>query len=49
MVLDDTGNDEEYPPSAQAGLAAVDAALDRIPTATPTQHATSGPLDERTG
>ncbi len=30
MVLDDTGDDEEYPPSAQARLAAVDAALDRI-------------------
>lgn len=29
-VLDDTGKDEEYPPSAQAKLAAVDAALDRI-------------------
>ncbi|MFD0267756.1 immunity 49 family protein [Streptomyces sp. NPDC127106] len=32
VVLDDTGNDEEYPPSAQAKLAAVDAALDRIRT-----------------
>lgn len=32
MVLDDTGDDEEYPPSAQARLAAVDAALDRIRT-----------------
>ncbi|GGU02017.1 immunity 49 family protein [Streptomyces lateritius] len=30
VVLDDTGNDEEYPPSAQAKLSAVDAALDRI-------------------
>ncbi len=30
VVLDDTGDDEEYPPSAQARLAAVDAALDRI-------------------
>ncbi|MEU2390436.1 Imm49 family immunity protein [Streptomyces sp. NPDC007369] len=30
VVLDDTGNDEEYPPSARAKLAAVDAALDRI-------------------
>ncbi|WP_234378572.1 immunity 49 family protein [Streptomyces sp. H036] len=30
VVLDDTGDDEEYPPSAQAKLAAVDAALDRI-------------------
>lgn len=30
LVLDDTGDDEEYPPSAQAKLAAVDAALDRI-------------------
>lgn len=32
VVLDDTGDDEEYPPSAQAKLAAVDAALDRIRT-----------------
>ncbi|WP_190016724.1 immunity 49 family protein [Streptomyces lucensis] len=32
VVLDDTGNDDEYPPSAQAKLAAVDAALDRIAT-----------------
>ncbi|MCX5195684.1 immunity 49 family protein [Streptomyces sp. NBC_00249] len=31
-VLDDTGDDEEYPPSAQAKLAAIDAALDRIRT-----------------
>ncbi|MGW7822021.1 immunity 49 family protein [Streptomyces puniciscabiei] len=30
VVLDDTGNDEEYPPSAQAKLTAVDAALDRV-------------------
>ncbi|WP_433573477.1 Imm49 family immunity protein [Streptomyces sp. CA-251247] len=30
MILDDTGDDEEYPPSAQAKLGAVDAALDRI-------------------
>ncbi|MCL3999076.1 immunity 49 family protein [Streptomyces lavenduligriseus] len=30
VVLDDTGDDEEYPPSAQAKLTAVDAALDRI-------------------
>ncbi|MET9377487.1 immunity 49 family protein [Streptomyces sp. NPDC002992] len=30
VVLDDTGDDEDYPPSAQAKLAAVDAALDRI-------------------
>uniref|UniRef100_UPI002D21867F immunity 49 family protein n=1 Tax=Streptomyces sp. NRRL S-241 TaxID=1463896 RepID=UPI002D21867F len=30
VVLDDTGDDEEYPPSARAKLAAVDAALDRI-------------------
>ncbi|OKJ95211.1 hypothetical protein AMK26_30425 [Streptomyces sp. CB03234] len=29
-VLDDTGNDEDYPPSAQAKLAAIDAALARI-------------------
>ncbi|MEV5283193.1 immunity 49 family protein [Streptomyces sp. NPDC052811] len=32
VVLDDTGDDEEYPPSAQAKLAAIDAALDRICT-----------------
>ncbi|WP_107393254.1 immunity 49 family protein [Streptomyces agglomeratus] len=32
VVLDDTGDDEEYPPSAQAKLAAIDAALDRIRT-----------------
>ncbi|MFK8910501.1 Imm49 family immunity protein [Streptomyces sp. YS-3] len=30
VVLDDTGDDDEYPPSAQAKLAAVDAALDRV-------------------
>ncbi|WP_166028416.1 immunity 49 family protein [Streptomyces chilikensis] len=30
VVLNDTGDDEEYPPSARAKLAAVDAALDRI-------------------
>jgi hypothetical protein len=30
VVLDDTGDDEEYPPSAQAKLAAVDEALNRI-------------------
>ncbi|MFJ9669143.1 immunity 49 family protein [Streptomyces sp. NPDC101219] len=30
VVLDDTGDDEEYPPSAQAKLTAVDAALNRI-------------------
>ncbi|MFE9913085.1 immunity 49 family protein [Streptomyces clavifer] len=30
VVLDDAGDDVEYPPSAQAKLAAVDAALDRI-------------------
>ncbi|MFJ8768833.1 immunity 49 family protein [Streptomyces clavifer] len=30
VVLDDAGDDREYPPSAQAKLAAVDAALDRI-------------------
>ncbi|MFJ2608357.1 Imm49 family immunity protein [Streptomyces sp. NPDC087425] len=30
VVLDDTGNDEEYPPSTQAKLTAVDAALHRI-------------------
>lgn len=30
VVLDDTGDDEDYPPSAQAKLAAVDAALDRL-------------------
>ncbi|MFI2207923.1 immunity 49 family protein [Streptomyces sp. NPDC020192] len=32
VVLNDTGNDEEYPPSAQAKLTAVDAALDRVRT-----------------
>ncbi|AQS68892.1 immunity 49 family protein [Streptomyces pactum] len=32
VVLDDTGDEGEYPPSAQAKLAAVDAALDRIRT-----------------
>ncbi|MFJ5034195.1 immunity 49 family protein [Streptomyces sp. NPDC088560] len=32
VVLDDTGDDEEYPPSAQARLAAVDAALNRVRT-----------------
>ncbi|MFB7935808.1 immunity 49 family protein [Streptomyces sp. NPDC056049] len=32
VVLDDTGDDEEYPPSARAKLAALDAALDRIRT-----------------
>src|SRR4051794_10969840 len=32
VVLDDTGDDEEYPPSAQAKLAAIDAALERIRT-----------------
>ncbi|WP_432095707.1 immunity 49 family protein [Streptomyces sp. bgisy100] len=32
VVLDDTGNDEDYPPSAQARLAAIDAALGRIRT-----------------
>ncbi|MFE9636109.1 Imm49 family immunity protein [Streptomyces sp. NPDC006463] len=30
QVLGDTGNDEDYPPSAQAKLAAIDAALARI-------------------
>ncbi|WP_437026409.1 immunity 49 family protein [Streptomyces sp. enrichment culture] len=30
VVLDDTGDDEDYPPSARAKLTAVDAALDRI-------------------
>lgn len=30
VVLDDTGNDEDYPPSQQAKLAAVDAAMDRL-------------------
>lgn len=30
VFLDDTGDDEEYPPSAQARVAAVDAALDRV-------------------
>ncbi|MFF5933351.1 immunity 49 family protein [Streptomyces sp. NPDC012508] len=32
VVLNDTGDDEEYPPSAQAKVSAVDAALDRIRT-----------------
>ncbi|MFB7864680.1 immunity 49 family protein [Streptomyces sp. NPDC056069] len=32
VVLDDTGDDEEYPPSAQARLAAVDSALHRLRT-----------------
>lgn len=32
VVLDDTGDDEEYPPSTQAKLAAVDAALSRVRT-----------------
>ncbi|MYX99389.1 hypothetical protein GT045_32460 [Streptomyces sp. SID486] len=32
VVLDDTGDDEEYPPSAQAKLAALDAAQARIRT-----------------
>ncbi|MFJ9967256.1 immunity 49 family protein [Streptomyces avermitilis] len=32
VVLDDTGDDEEYPPSAQAKLSAIDVALDRIRT-----------------
>ncbi|MFE2322937.1 immunity 49 family protein [Streptomyces sp. NPDC059385] len=32
VVMGDTGDDEEYPPSAQAKLAAVDAALERIRT-----------------
>ncbi|MFH9572134.1 Imm49 family immunity protein [Streptomyces sp. NPDC017230] len=32
VVLDDIGDDEEYPPSARAKLAAVDAALDRVRT-----------------
>ncbi|MFH8452933.1 Imm49 family immunity protein [Streptomyces fungicidicus] len=30
LVLDDTGDDEEYPPSEQAKLAALDAALNRV-------------------
>ncbi|WP_399059217.1 Imm49 family immunity protein [Streptomyces sp. BB1-1-1] len=30
VVLDDTGDDDEYPPSAQARLAAVDESLDRV-------------------
>ncbi|MFD5347047.1 immunity 49 family protein [Streptomyces anulatus] len=30
VVLEDTGDEEEYPPSARAKLAAVDAALDRV-------------------
>ncbi|MEE1807654.1 immunity 49 family protein [Streptomyces sp. BE133] len=41
VVLEDTGDDEEYPPSAQAKLTAIDAALDRIRTRT---AATGEPL-----
>ncbi|MFD3440452.1 immunity 49 family protein [Streptomyces sp. NPDC058685] len=32
VILDDTGDDEEHPPSAHAKLAVLDAALDRIRT-----------------
>ncbi|MFE7577751.1 Imm49 family immunity protein [Streptomyces sp. NPDC057521] len=32
VVLDDTGNEDEYPPSTQHKLAAVDAALERVRT-----------------
>ncbi|MGW3208656.1 immunity 49 family protein [Streptomyces sp. NPDC001135] len=46
VVLDDTGNDDEYPPSAQAKLAAVDAALDRIRTRA---QETGEPLLDRPG
>ncbi|MFJ8016992.1 immunity 49 family protein [Streptomyces sp. NPDC096339] len=44
VVLDDTGDDEEYPPSARAKLAAVDAALARIRTRA---EETGEPLQER--
>ncbi|MEU8034188.1 immunity 49 family protein [Streptomyces sp. NPDC049099] len=46
VVLDDTGDDEEYPPSAQAKLAAVDAALDRVRTRA---QETGEPLLDRPG
>ncbi|MFG2339818.1 Imm49 family immunity protein [Streptomyces yangpuensis] len=44
VVLDSTGNDEEYPPSAPAKLAAVDAALDRVRTRA---QETGEPLGDR--
>ncbi|MER7055424.1 Imm49 family immunity protein [Streptomyces sp. NPDC000351] len=44
VVLDDTGDDEEYPPSARAKLAAVDAALDRVRARA---EETGAPLMER--
>ncbi|MEU7062635.1 Imm49 family immunity protein [Streptomyces sp. NPDC046161] len=44
VVLDDTGDDEEYPPSAQAKLTAVDAALDRVRIRA---HESGEPLLER--
>ncbi|MFB6813352.1 Imm49 family immunity protein [Streptomyces sp. NPDC056347] len=44
VVLDDTGDEEEYPPSARARLAAVDAALDRVRTRA---QETGEPLQER--
>ncbi|MHB9856827.1 immunity 49 family protein [Streptomyces sp. YIM S03343] len=44
VVLDDTGDDEEYPPSAEAKLAAIDAALDRIRTRA---EETGEPLPDR--
>ncbi|MFI6144426.1 immunity 49 family protein [Streptomyces sp. NPDC051109] len=44
VVLDDTGDDEAWPPSAQAKLGAVDAALDRIRTRA---EETGEPLLER--
>ncbi|MFJ6782854.1 Imm49 family immunity protein [Streptomyces yangpuensis] len=44
VVLNSTGNDEEYPPSARAKLAAVDAALDRVRTRA---RETGEPLEDR--
>ncbi|MFD7625575.1 immunity 49 family protein [Streptomyces sp. NPDC059851] len=46
VVLDDAGDDEEYPPSARAKLAAVDAALIRIHTRA---EATGEPLPDHPG
>ncbi|MGV9698751.1 Imm49 family immunity protein [Streptomyces sp. NPDC003470] len=44
VVLDDTGDDEQYPPSARDKLAAVDAALDRVRSRA---EETGEPLPER--
>ncbi|MFJ6513616.1 Imm49 family immunity protein [Streptomyces sp. NPDC091406] len=50
VVLDDTGDEEEYPPSAQAKLAAVDAALDRVrDRARARAEETGEPLLDRSG